>query len=183
MFCQNCGTKIEDGSQFCSNCGIRIFEHEVQKDGRDEEKDSSLGQVGKDGKDDRRNVTVEHIENDRSHREGGWIKFFFSFSGRRGRKEYIETFGITFAGLLVILITSELIIPLFLLIPLLWVMLANDVRRFHDLGKSTKFAIVVEIVDYVLSLFFIFPSIILLLCLMAIRGDKGTNQYGDDPTI
>jgi uncharacterized membrane protein YhaH (DUF805 family) len=110
------------------------------------------------------------------------LKHYADFSGRSRRKDYwmfflfLFIFGIASAildnifgmafwigyGPIYMLFTLAMFIP----------HLAAGVRRLHDIGKSGWMLLVVLIP---------FIGIIWLIILLATEGNKGENQYGQDP--
>ncbi|NDI98684.1 DUF805 domain-containing protein [Flavobacterium sp. LaA7.5] len=103
---------------------------------------------------------------------------YANFSGRARRSEY---WYFTLCNLLIILVlflismaigTIGLILYILYALAVLVPSLAVIVRRLHDVGKSGWF--------YFISLIPIIGSIWLLV-LFCTEGDKGPNQYGEDP--
>lgn len=95
----------------------------------------------------------------------------FSFEGRIRRFEYALSLGFyllfhSIAHLFLFLeITILVIIVLLLLVPFVWFILAQSVKRSHDLGNSGW---------YILIPFYIF-------WLLFKEGNKGDNVYGKEP--
>lgn len=107
------------------------------------------------------------------------LKNYVGFSGRAGRREfwmfYLINAIILIALSLLFSLTREplLYIPFFLyLVAVLLPTLAAIVRRLHDTGRSGWW----YFINFV-------PGVgsIILLVLLALEGQHGSNQYGDDP--
>lgn len=111
-----------------------------------------------------------------------WPQILFSFSGRIPRRQYWATRAIAFlpflvAGVFTALSNEErlaglLIIPAYIFF--LWVLLAGSVKRWHDLDKS-GFWIFVAFVPIVGGFWEFFEA-------GCLRGTRGANKYGPDPT-
>ena len=93
----------------------------------------------------------------------------FSFKGRIRRTEYVMSTVIFVITFLFILVTSQLFKGgefLFLgMIPLLWFIYAQGVKRCHDFGKSDSY-------------------LLLPYChvrMIISEGDKGVNKFGPNP--
>ncbi len=100
------------------------------------------------------------------------LRKYSDFYGRATRREYWMFFlvNVVIASILDFLglRTIGLLYTLFIFVP----NLAVGIRRLHDTGKSGKWFLLILI-----------PVIgaIILLVLMAMPGDMGENQYGEDP--
>lgn len=110
--------------------------------------------------------------------EGSFFKSLFSFKGRSRRTAYWCTNIIL--NLLMApanlagdeLSTGMAIYVLIILIPHSWILLANYVKRFHDLGRSGWLAIgmIIPIVN-----------ILLVIYLAFFKGQEYDNEYGPNP--
>lgn len=101
------------------------------------------------------------------------FKNIFSFDGRIRRLEY----GLTYLAYIIITNSLELLIDsnfspdtaiifyLIILIPILWIMLAQGAKRCHDRGNSGWYQIIP---------FYVFWMIFA-------DGEPGPNEYGDNP--
>jgi uncharacterized membrane protein YhaH (DUF805 family) len=103
---------------------------------------------------------------------------YADFSGRARKKEYCTfvLFNIIIFILFLYSITMKLYIMWYVcyLAAMFLPYLAVSVRRLHDLDKSGWL---------ILTGFIPVVGVILLPILMSIPGQKGTNQYGDDPKL
>ena len=104
--------------------------------------------------------------------------FLFSFRGRRRRSHYFVIMLCT-GGLSYLLNFSvkgmpdgDVLFSFLLTIPLLWIYLANESKRCHDLGKSGWLVLFsfVPMVNVFLSFYLLFAE-----------GDFYDNKYGDSP--
>lgn len=116
-----------------------------------------------------------------------WKKILFSFNGRVSRKVYwimmVAGFALGFIFGLSFSPTPEQIeagtmpgmSPIFmlLLIPMVWIGLAIQVKRFHDQGRSGWFVL--------LGFIPLIGGIIVLVMCGFLPGDPGPNEYGDGP--
>lgn len=102
----------------------------------------------------------------------------FSFKGRHRRSLY---WAIGLCGNLVMLpaniagedmSTGVAIFTLIFIVPVAWIALANNVKRFHDLGKSGW---------WVLGLCIPIVNLLLAIYLGFFKGEECDNQYGPDP--
>lgn len=113
-----------------------------------------------------------------------WKKFT-QFSGRSRRKEYWMFFlfntliGFVLYGAGLALMVSgigKILLGLYFvyLLAVIIPCLALSVRRLHDTGKSGWWFLIIVI-----------PIVgaLVLLVFMAIRGETGSNQYGQDPKL
>jgi uncharacterized membrane protein YhaH (DUF805 family) len=117
-----------------------------------------------------------------------WKKILWSFEGRIPRRTYWAGIGIMIGiiiatliltGLLIKVLGEEkalfaLIIPLLIVIPLLWISLAMQVKRWHDRGKPGVM-VLVNLIPFVGGIW----AFVECGCL---RGSVGPNQFGQDPT-
>jgi uncharacterized membrane protein YhaH (DUF805 family) len=100
------------------------------------------------------------------------LRKFSEFSGRATRREYWMFFlvNVVIASVLDLLglRTIGFLYTLFIFVP----SLAVGIRRLHDTGKSGKWFLVL-----------LLPILgaIWLLVLLAMPGDMGENQYGEEP--
>ncbi|MFY0254802.1 DUF805 domain-containing protein [Chitinophaga sp. 30R24] len=91
----------------------------------------------------------------------------FSFSGRIKRTEYGLSLIAYIASCLLMEFLNETIayVSLIIFLPMLWLFIAQSVKRAHDLNKSGWFIIIP------------FYGLWLLFA----EGIQGSNKYGDDP--
>jgi len=113
-----------------------------------------------------------------------WSEILFSFTGRIPRRVFWgASIGIVFVFFVVLIavmlilgqdsdITS--VVNFLLYIPMLWVSLAVQVKRWHDRDKSGAW-VLIQIIPIVGGIW----AFIETFCL---RGTTGGNQYGPDPT-
>lgn len=118
--------------------------------------------------------------------ERTWMHKLFSFEGRIPRRTYWAGIGIwigllfvfSFIGGAIGAMTGNEniggILILLLLIPYLWSVIALQVKRWHDRGKS-GFMIFVNFIPFIGGIW----AFVECGCL---RGTEGDNMYGPDPT-
>lgn len=118
------------------------------------------------------------------------VKELVSFSGRINRKQFISRSIVIYAFLIIAILLfyepinpykgMEQLIPLAPLLVIAWggllIMYANINKRFHDIGKSSKWTIVVFVASSVTIIY-----IIAMLYLMIKKGIPEENQYGKCP--
>lgn len=162
MFCNQCGTKIEEGMSFCTNCGAQVVttEQSVQE-----------GYVMQETMQDNASYTQGAAPASVSFGEA--IKLFFAnytnFTGRSTKSEYWWAFLFNF---LVSMVTSRIpviggLISVALLIPGLSV----GVRRLHDTGKKWTYMLIGLI-----------PLVgTILLIIQYCKDSDGDNQWGPAP--
>ncbi|MFA7326226.1 MAG: DUF805 domain-containing protein [Candidatus Kapaibacterium sp.] len=102
---------------------------------------------------------------------------YMSFKGRARRREFWHFFLTNFIAYLVLsVIEVELGIAYYLTLTYLAFIfiptISVTVRRFHDLGKSGKYALL-----YLL----IFVGAVMIMYYTIQEGDEGTNKYGESP--
>ncbi|MDD5326312.1 MAG: DUF805 domain-containing protein [Phycisphaerae bacterium] len=103
-------------------------------------------------------------------------EILFSFNGRIGRAKfwavYLSTLALFafFAGVFSVLEDTIGGIGIVVLIPFLWIMIATQVKRWHDLG-STGWMSLINLIPFIGGLLAIF-------CLGFIKGTPGNNRYG-----
>lgn len=121
-----------------------------------------------------------------------WKKFLFSFDGRIGRKAYwlflvvvlIITFGIQFAALGPMMAAAmenpeaaaQMSMPIWIwivFIPLIWMSLAVQAKRWHDVDKSAWW-ILIGFIPFV-------GALISLVFNGFIAGTPGPNRFGEGP--
>jgi uncharacterized membrane protein YhaH (DUF805 family) len=113
----------------------------------------------------------------------------FSFSGRIGRDTFwgtrIAIIVIGFVVGLLIEVVSKigdagpvvgLVIYVLFSIAAVWIGLATQVKRWHDLGYS-GWVVLLSIIPIVNLLY----ALVAIVCLPFLKGTKGQNRYGDDP--
>lgn len=113
------------------------------------------------------------------------LKHLFSRKGRASRLAFI---GSLFIPILLGLIITPLIflaeeafyiysallsLLIFLEIPSLWIIIANSIKRLHDIGYPSSFIFLALIPIFNLHLFFI---------LLSLKGKNGENKYGPNPS-
>lgn len=128
MFCQQCGTQIEDGLAYCTQCGAKqINVKDVQVNQQSQEYIQPNSYVSQGSTPSPKRVSF-----------GEAIQLFFknyvNFTGRSTRSEYWWAFLFSF---LVSLFTCWIpivgqIVAAALIVP----SLALSIRRLHDTGKS-----------------------------------------------
>lgn len=102
----------------------------------------------------------------------------FSFKGRIRRTAYwLTNFGLSLLLLPANLAGDDMseglaIYTLLVFIPIIWMSLANSVKRFHDLGKSGWYAalLFVPIANFIFGIYAAF-----------FKGEECDNQYGPNP--
>jgi uncharacterized membrane protein YhaH (DUF805 family) len=111
-----------------------------------------------------------------------YLPKLFSFKGRTGRIEFWLVFIISvaiIAGLnffskpLLDKILSEWMAVIAInamIIPVYWILIATEVRRFHDLGRSGYWVLII-LIPYA-------GQVIALIWLGFISGDNYDNEYG-----
>ena len=105
-------------------------------------------------------------------------QILFSFQGRISRVTYwIALVSLTlvfYAGFRAVVASGDSIAGLILLmIPVLWIALATQVKRWQDIGWS-GWLVLLGLVPYI-------GLPISIVCLGFIKGTAGPNKYGDDP--
>ena len=153
MFCNQCGTKLEEGMSFCTNCGAQV--------------------VAQENTQDNASYTQGAAPSPASVSFGEAIKLFFAnytnFTGRSTKSEYWWAFLFNF---LVSAVASNIpiigpIATLALLIP----GLAVGVRRLHDTGKKWTY-IFIGLIPLVGAI---------LLIIQYCKDSDGDNQWGPAP--
>lgn len=119
-------------------------------------------------------------------KERTWMHTLFSFEGRIPRRTYWACIGIWIglffavmfiAGFIGAMVKNESfagILIVLLMIPYMWSVIALQVKRWHDRGKS-GFMIFVNLIPLVGGIW----AFVECGCL---RGTEGNNEYGPDPT-
>ena len=177
MFCNQCGTKLEEGMNFCTNCGAQVVTQ--QPVDMNETVNSSNYQSAQEvyaaQPDMQSNATYAQgtTPSPASVGFGEAIKLFFSnytnFTGRSTKSEYWWAFLFNY---LVSLTTSWIpvigsIVALGLLIP----GIAVGVRRLHDTGKKWTYMFIGLI-----------PLVgAILLIIQYCKDSEGDNQWGPAP--
>lgn len=110
--------------------------------------------------------------------ETSFFETLFSFSGRNRRSRYVMT--MLLVCFLVVLIEmlvvaggeAMAVLGVILMIPLIWISIANAVKRCHDLGKSGAFFLLsfIPIINIIVGLYLLFT-----------KGDLNANEYGPSP--
>ena len=114
---------------------------------------------------------------------------YFTFKGRLARGPFIKRTLIVYAAIVILLIlfyeapmrgqayTAVNALWFVPSIPLIIILYAGINRRFHDIGKSSKwtwmsfFASGILTIVYFLAILYLFYK----------KGDEGSNEYGPDP--
>ena len=124
-----------------------------------------------------------------AHLSGGSIrptpirgfKWYFSFSGRIRRSEWWTIYSMAIGGVILLSIianpaleTQGLFAGIFMMLWLatMWIVLASNVKRLHDRGRSGWFLLVALIP---------FAGFWVLIEVGFLRGTVGPNAYGSDP--
>lgn len=108
---------------------------------------------------------------------------YFTYKGRLARKPFIIRTIIFYLiiALIYLLIAKynldEIIFSYVFIFPILWAIFANANRRFHDIGKSSKWTWMFFFSGPILPI----VQIAILIYLFVKKGQDGPNQYGDDP--
>lgn len=110
--------------------------------------------------------------------ESSFWKSLFSFNGRIRRTRYWLTMICTNLLFLPANLAGDnmsegvAVFTLLIFIPALWILLANVVKRCHDLGKSGFFALLmlIPLVNIVVGIYLAF-----------FQGDLNDNEYGPSP--
>lgn len=182
-FCPQCGKAVKGTEKFCSHCGAPLDMGSSATDYRSAPRPRN----GRSGKD--------------------FAEMYFSFNGRLNRKPYIiRLVLLTVAFILFILVLlgdnidavlegdysglgMELILSGLLIIPYEISIYSLSIRRAHDCGKGLYYGLLPVICD----LLFLFIdqehlSNVMYVCSLIARGylafspgEKGPNQYGEDP--
>lgn len=160
MFCQQCGTQIEDGLAYCTNCGAKQINVQNSQSGSNNANSSQIpnqstienqfGQQNAQSNQQQQGFSYQGYTQSNSYAWQGvepspssvsfgeaiklYFKNYANFTGRSTKSEYWWAFLFNF---LVSLLTSWIpvvgqLIALGLLIPGLSV----GIRRLHDTGKS-----------------------------------------------
>ena len=188
MFCQQCGTQIEDGLAFCTNCGAKQVSGQVNQVNSVEQPvnptpvqpvQNQYGQQNNPGYQQQYAQANSYAwqgapATPKSVSFGEAIKLFFvnyvNFTGRATKSEYWWAFLFNF---LVSLCTSWIpvvgqLISLGLLLPGLSV----GIRRLHDTGKS-----------WVYILMGLIPLAgFIILIVQYCKDSDGDNMWGQEPT-
>ena len=125
-----------------------------------------------------RSVATNYVtQTPTSTSEESFFKSLFSFKGRNRRSTYWFTniglvLFMAFIGIIGELSTDSEFLAVIFLIPYMWILIANYVKRFHDLGRNgwlTAF-LMVPIVNCVLYFYIGF-----------FKGQECDNEYGPNP--
>lgn len=156
MYCQQCGTKIEDGSFYCTVCGAKQVNYtgaSVNTDPRSRQNNSDVN--GQHTRTDNRfdqSVNQQEYAQSNTYSYSGTsvsgspkkvsfgeaIKLYFvnyiNFTGRSTRSEYwwIVLFNILMSIAAAFIPYAGYVIALVFIIP----SLSLSIRRLHDIGKS-----------------------------------------------
>lgn len=151
MFCQQCGTQIEDGLAFCTNCGAKQIEAKSTQD-VNQTSGNAQAQTGGNNQPPQQRMSQQQYqetvqfnpntgtntsESPKNVSFGEAIKLFFvnyvNFTGRSTRSEYWWSFLFQcIVSVLTVWIPGiGSIVSLGLLLP----GLAINVRRLHDTGR------------------------------------------------
>ena len=113
------------------------------------------------------------------------LELLFSLKGRSSRLAFTGSLlapillGLLIASLLFLLdethyfYSAVFSLLILLEIPLLWIIIANSIKRLHDIGYPSSFILLTFIPIINIHLFFI---------LLSLKGQSGKNKYGSDPS-
>ena len=179
MFCNQCGTKIEEGMSFCTNCGAKVVveqpvdtEQTVPPTGYAYQPAQEV-YVAQESTQDNASYTQGALSSPANVGFGEAIKLFFAnytnFRGRSTKSEYWWAFLFNF---FVSMLTTRIpiiggLISLALLIP----GLSLGVRRLHDTGKKWTYMFI-GLIPLVGGI---------LLIIQYCKGSDGDNQWGPAP--
>lgn len=191
MYCQQCGTKIEDGAFYCAVCGAK----QVNYTGASVNSDSGSRQNNSDANrqytqiDNRfaQSVNQQGYDQPNTYSYSGTsvsgtpkkvsfgeaIKLYFvnyvNFTGRSTRSEYwwVVLFNILVSIVLAFIPYVGYVISLAFIIP----SLSLSIRRLHDIGKSWVWYLMICIP------FFGFIILIVYFC----KESDGDNKWGPAP--
>lgn len=179
MFCNQCGTAIEEGMNFCTNCGAKVVtEQPVEM----EQTVPPTGYAYQSAQEVY--VAQETTQDNASHTQGASpspasvgfgeaIKLFFvnytNFRGRSTKSEYWWAFLFNF---LVSMVTSKIPVIGGIISLALWIPgLSLGVRRLHDTGKKWTYMLIGLI-----------PLVgVILLIIQYCKDSDGDNQWGSAP--
>ena len=186
MFCSQCGNNVGESSRFCEKCGASVK-------GNGGEASSSHGNFSNNAntaQDQVKKIGISLID---IHKN--LLTNYVNFNGRARRKEFWHT-SLTICGVMIVLAVISMIMlgvaiageseMLMILgtIPLLAVgiyslavclpLLALEVRRLHDTGKSGWF-LLLGLIPYIGS--------VVIFVFTLLDSQPGENQYGPNPKM
>lgn len=161
-YCQKCGNPVGENTGFCQNCGAPVQPQQQAQPQTFNQAPYNPGQQN-----------FSQNQGNRGEKPmdfGTALKKFFqnyaNFEGRARRAEFWWPYLAVMIGCCIPFL--NILIGLATMIP----MIAAGVRRLHDLGKSGLY-----------YLFVLIPVVggIILLIWFAQEGQRGPNEYGEDP--
>lgn len=166
-YCQKCGNPVGENTGFCQNCGAPVQPQQPQQPRQQAQQNfyqPPYNPSQQNFSQNQGNGGVKPMD------FGTALKKFFqnyaNFEGRARRAEYWWPYLVMMIGCFIPFLGW--LVALAMLIPLI----AVGVRRLHDLGKSGLY--------YLFSFIPLVGGIILLIW-FAQEGQRGPNQYGEDP--
>lgn len=117
---------------------------------------------------------------------------YFTFKGRLSRSSYIKRTLLAYVGVVAVVLfccwlagstakieqgSAYTILMFVLIIPLAIVIYASMNRRFHDIGKSSKWTLAMFLASNTLTIVYFLA----ILYLFYKKGVDGPNEYGPDP--
>lgn len=165
MFCEKCGSKLEEDAAFCTNCGARVEEY--------------VPSSAEPGQQSPAPVVYTNVQQSNSVSFGGAIKLFFknyaNFTGRASRGEYwwVFLFNVIISTVLGIIPLIGWILGILYSLAMFVGGLSLCIRRLHDTGKSWPHILI-----------FLIPiagPIILIVWLC--KASDGDNRWGSGPRI
>ncbi len=108
---------------------------------------------------------------------------YFTYKGRLARKPFIIrtiVFYVVIALVYMMIVKcnfDKVIFSYIFIMPMIYAIFANANRRFHDIGKSSKWTWVFFFSGSIIPIL----QIVMYIYLFAKKGQVGPNQYGDDP--
>ena len=153
MFCPKCGNILEDGAKFCSSCGAKV---------------ESATKVNADCH-DHENVSPKHLDIASALKLS--MGRLTDFSGRSRRSEYWWTSAVVGMAESILTNAFEGSAALLSVVSML-LLLAVQVRRLHDIGKSGWW-LLVNLIPVVGQIW--------LFVLLVRDSTPGENAYGANP--
>ena len=176
-YCQKCGNPVGENAGFCQNCGAPVLpQQQPRQQAQQNFYQPPYNPSQQVFSQNQGNGGVKPMD------FGTALKKFFqnyaNFEGRARRAEYWWPY---LAVMIAVMIASMIGVMIGCCIPFLNILvglatmipiIAAGVRRLHDLGKSGLY-----------YLFVLIPVVggIILLIWFAQEGQRGPNEYGEDP--